>query len=316
MIRTLIIALVALITFATTFPLPHARLPGWADRNNGLARRMYLIARDPLYPKELYDLVERLDSFHFSSSPVPAQPTIHPAVTLTEKEALLPKELYHRATATISSSATSITSTSSFLILRRDEPTPTSSTSSFLIIRRDEPTPTNSALDLKRDDERYAQPRHQRHQLVSTPGQIISERGTAVDTAEDAIATKIAVPNCNYQGYASEIMNSNYYLGAAHSATVLGCQSECWSMDACETYSFQSTNTTSLQNCHFYSGIFDNRNLFVISDPESPTYFSAKYPDDGSSYCYGNGVPNTTTATGKPILPRLQSLAEWIWGRL
>jgi hypothetical protein len=310
MIRTLIIALVALITFATTFPLPHARLPGWADRNNGLARRMYLIARDPLYPKGLYDLVERLDSFHFSPSPVLAQPTIHPAVTLTGKEALLPKELYHRATAT--------SSTSSFLILR-DEPTATSSTSSFLILRRDKPTPTASttsglilenyataettstisALELKRDDD-----------------QLIRERATAVDTAEDAIATKATVANCNYQGYASEIMNSNYYLGAAHSATVLGCQSECWSMDACETYSFQSTNTTGLQNCHFYSGIFDNRNLFVISDPESPTYFSAKYPDDGSSYCYGDGVPNTATAAGKRSLPRLQSLAEWIWGRL
>jgi hypothetical protein len=95
-------------------------------------------------------------------------------------------------------------------------------------------------------------------------------------------------PKCDVAGYVSWIFQQNYFLGSKSACDVLSFQSKCMKISQCESYSYQRAARSNGTNGVLYKGIFDSRDLFVISNPSSPLRFSDKYPQDGHNFCYGN----------------------------
>jgi len=98
------------------------------------------------------------------------------------------------------------------------------------------------------------------------------------------IPTKTGVANCNVQGTPSAGLISNI-LERSYAADPLSCQLLCMYRSRCEAYSFQASTATSTKNCVFYSTYIDGSK---VTAGNSGIYFSDKYPDDGSNFCYGS----------------------------
>jgi hypothetical protein len=98
------------------------------------------------------------------------------------------------------------------------------------------------------------------------------------------VATKTGLANCNVQGTPSSTLNSNI-LDRSHAADPISCQLLCMYRSRCEAYSFQESTSASTKNCVFYSTYIDGSK---VSSGSSGIYFSDKYPDDGSNFCYGS----------------------------
>ncbi|KAG9241284.1 hypothetical protein BJ878DRAFT_396186, partial [Calycina marina] len=102
-------------------------------------------------------------------------------------------------------------------------------------------------------------------------------------SAGEAVAIK-SDTKCNVLGRATWILEDRYVAGL-YAADILICQSACLANSSCLSYSYRD-GTPDDENCIFYSGLVDYRNSFVIKDPLSNTRFSAKFPQDGSDFCY------------------------------
>jgi hypothetical protein len=74
-------------------------------------------------------------------------------------------------------------------------------------------------------------------------------------------------------------------LERSYAADPLSCQLLCMYRSRCEAYSFEESTSTSAKNCVFYSTYIDGSKVVSSS---SGIYFSDKYPDDGSNFCYGS----------------------------
>ncbi|KAN0103181.1 hypothetical protein V8E51_011494 [Hyaloscypha variabilis] len=98
------------------------------------------------------------------------------------------------------------------------------------------------------------------------------------------IPTKTGVAGCNVQGTPSAVLTSNI-LERAYAADPLSCQLLCMYRSRCEAYSFQASTSASRKNCVFYSTYIDGSKVLLGN---SGIYFSDKYPDDGSNFCYGS----------------------------
>jgi len=247
-------------------------LQGWADRGNGLARRMYLIAQDPLHPTEAYASIVETRSF-ISSSLVPTQ-TNPPALLLTERAALHPRE-----TQTEVASSTTV----SPLILHRRHAEAasisTSTTSPLIIGTNYNPTMTSTISTLILARETGAASSSTYCGWAACPP-------SSTSTSPPPIPTKVD-PKCNVQGYASSNFQQNYLWRNTTAQDVLSCQLQCMYTSQCQSYSYEPASVSNGTNCVFYHGTFDATNLFVILDSGSPWRFSDKYPVDGSNFCYG-----------------------------
>ena len=109
-----------------------------------------------------------------------------------------------------------------------------------------------------------------RYTVSTTATQSVS--GTKTSSA--GIPTKTGVTNCNVQGTAAGMTIRNK---PATANSVLDCQTLCFSDSPCETYSYDPTTKI----CTGYMSQLD------VSSGKSGVFFSAKYPGDGSNYCYG-----------------------------
>ncbi|KAF5879135.1 uncharacterized protein Bfra_006340 [Botrytis fragariae] len=108
---------------------------------------------------------------------------------------------------------------------------------------------------------------------------------TTSTTSSAAIATK-TIDGCNVQGIADTALAARYF-GSASYADILKCQSTCRGVTACISYSWTPLNS----NCTLYNSWMDDFNTgdtsgYVLLSDDSGTFFSDKYPSDGSDFCY------------------------------
>ncbi|KAF7904685.1 hypothetical protein EAF00_002019 [Botryotinia globosa] len=108
---------------------------------------------------------------------------------------------------------------------------------------------------------------------------------TTTTTSSAAIATK-TIDGCNVQGTADTALAARYF-GSGSYASILKCQSTCRGVTACISYSW----TPSTSNCTLYNSWMDDFNTgdttgYVVLSDDSGTFFSNKYPSDGSDFCY------------------------------
>jgi hypothetical protein len=115
----------------------------------------------------------------------------------------------------------------------------------------------------------------------STP---TSDPNPFLPTISAPIPTKTALANCNVQGTPSTALTSNI-LERSYAADLLSCQLLCMYRSRREAYSFEESTSASAKNCVFYSTYIDGSKVVSSS---SGIYFSDKYPDDGSNFCYGS----------------------------
>ncbi|KAE9374619.1 hypothetical protein N431DRAFT_556882 [Stipitochalara longipes BDJ] len=111
------------------------------------------------------------------------------------------------------------------------------------------------------------------------------------------IPTKTGLANCNVQGTPSAALTSNI-LERSYAADPLSCQLLCMYRSRCEAYSFQAPTSANNKNCVFYSTYIDGSK---VSLGNSGIYFSDKYPDDGSNFCYGSSVRSWVQAIAAAI---------------
>lgn len=111
-----------------------------------------------------------------------------------------------------------------------------------------------------------------------------SDPTPSLPTINAPIPTKTGLANCNVQGTPSTTLASNI-LDRAYAEDPISCQLLCMYRSRCEAYSFQISTSESSKNCVFYSTYIDGSK---VSSGSSGIYFSDKYPDDGSNYCYGS----------------------------
>ncbi|KAK8909240.1 hypothetical protein QC760_001966 [Botrytis cinerea] len=107
----------------------------------------------------------------------------------------------------------------------------------------------------------------------------------ATTTSSAAIATK-TIDGCNVQGTADTALAARYF-GSASYADVLKCQYNCRYVTACISYSWNPLDS----NCTLYNSWMDDFNTgdttgYVVLSDDSGTFFSDKYPSDGSDFCY------------------------------
>lgn len=119
---------------------------------------------------------------------------------------------------------------------------------------------------------------------VSTTKSTVTRTSSTTNTLSGTIPTKTGLKTCNVQGIANDVMRTNKW-GSDEASDSLICQSKCMSISQCISYSFQPPSSTRDDNCVFYhmfmtKGVTPSRN--------SGVYFSDKYPEDGSNYCYGS----------------------------
>ncbi|KAF7893482.1 uncharacterized protein EAF02_001020 [Botrytis sinoallii] len=108
---------------------------------------------------------------------------------------------------------------------------------------------------------------------------------TTTTTSSAAIATK-TINGCNVQGTADTALAARYF-GSGPYADILKCQSTCRGVTACISYSW----TPLTSNCTLYNSWMDDFNTgdttgYVVLSDDSGTFFSDKYPSDGSDFCY------------------------------
>ncbi|CAG8983991.1 hypothetical protein HYALB_00009593 [Hymenoscyphus albidus] len=125
--------------------------------------------------------------------------------------------------------------------------------------------------------------------IIATPSVTSSPTSTtkkhATKTTTTPIVTKTGVADCNVQGTANEVMTSKIF-GSARASDILNCQVQCRTITACISYSYQPPASTKDDNCVFYNMFLDKG---VKPSKRSGIFFSDKYPDDGSDYCYSSG---------------------------
>ncbi|TEY60623.1 hypothetical protein BOTCAL_0179g00080 [Botryotinia calthae] len=108
---------------------------------------------------------------------------------------------------------------------------------------------------------------------------------TTTTTSSAAIATK-TIDGCNVQGTADTALAARYF-GTTSYADVLECQYNCRYVTACISYSWTPLDS----NCTLYNSWMDDFNTgdttgYVVLSDDSGTFFSDKYPSDGSDFCY------------------------------
>lgn len=126
---------------------------------------------------------------------------------------------------------------------------------------------------------------------------------TVTTTSSGVTPTKTGLKTCNVQGTANDVMTTNEW-GSDRASDALDCQRKCMTVSQCISYSFQYPSSTNDDNCVFYhmfmtKGVTPSRN--------SGIYFSDKYPEDGSNYCYGS-----TPLWGYPGCGRVIVLGDWV----
>jgi len=102
-------------------------------------------------------------------------------------------------------------------------------------------------------------------------------------TSAAPVATKTELANCNVQGTPSSGLTSNI-LDRAYAAGPTSCQLLGMYRSRCESCSFQQSTSTSAKNCVFCSTYINGSKVSCSSG----IYFSDKYPEDGSNFCYGS----------------------------
>jgi len=114
----------------------------------------------------------------------------------------------------------------------------------------------------------------------------ITVTATSATSSSTAIPTKTGLKNCNVQGTANAVVTSNIW-GSQYAADPLVCQLECMYISRCEAYSFQAPTTSDSNNCVLYTTLIDGSSKITLSNT-SGVFFSDKYPEDGSNFCYGS----------------------------
>lgn len=102
---------------------------------------------------------------------------------------------------------------------------------------------------------------------------------------DSPIPTKTGLANCNVQGTPSADLTDNI-LERISADDPLSCQLLCMYQSRCESYSFEESSSASAKNCVFYSTYIDGTTK--VTSSSSGVFFSDKYPDDGSNFCYGS----------------------------
>ncbi|TGO49975.1 hypothetical protein BCON_0195g00270 [Botryotinia convoluta] len=141
-------------------------------------------------------------------------------------------------------------------------------------------SPLNLAVEII---ARTAAPQDDTATTTDVPTTTSTPTTTTISSA--AIATK-TIDGCNVQGTADTALAARYF-GSASYADVLKCQSTCRGVTACISYSW----TPLTSNCTLYNSWMDDFNTgdttgYVVLSDDSGTFFSDKYPSDGSDFCY------------------------------
>ncbi|KAJ8068690.1 hypothetical protein OCU04_002389 [Sclerotinia nivalis] len=108
-----------------------------------------------------------------------------------------------------------------------------------------------------------------------TPSTTNAPTTTTTTTSSTIVAKNIG--GCNVQGTADVGLSSKIF-GTATAPDIVSCQSRCGGITACISYSYD-VNTTV---CTAYNQWMDN----LVSNGSSGIFFSDKYPDDGTNFCY------------------------------
>ncbi|EPE30169.1 hypothetical protein GLAREA_12892 [Glarea lozoyensis ATCC 20868] len=108
---------------------------------------------------------------------------------------------------------------------------------------------------------------------------------TATSSSTAPIATKANVDGCNQQGIATSLLQSHLW-GTTKALDVLECQRRCMTVSQCISYSFRIGTTSDDSNCVFYHMFTANGTNAVVPSETSGIFFSDKYPEDGSNFCY------------------------------
>jgi len=101
---------------------------------------------------------------------------------------------------------------------------------------------------------------------------------TSTTSAAAPVATKTNVSGCNQQGTAGEGMQEAVRHGPSYMPDFESCQESCFFDTPCQSYGYNPTTGM----CSTFMAPFS------ITPGETGTFFSAKYPGDGSNYCYGS----------------------------
>ncbi|KAF7864463.1 hypothetical protein EAF04_006597 [Stromatinia cepivora] len=118
-----------------------------------------------------------------------------------------------------------------------------------------------------------------------TPTPSTTNAPTTTTTTSSTIVAK-NIGGCNVQGTADVGLSSKIF-DTATAPDIVSCQSRCGGITACISYSYD-VNTTV---CTAYNQWMDNFQSgdttgFVVLSDSSGIFFSDKYPDDGTNFCY------------------------------
>ena len=97
-------------------------------------------------------------------------------------------------------------------------------------------------------------------------------------TVSNAVPTK-SLSTCNVEGAAGNKQKNNVF-GKDKLNDIVTCQQYCFFTTACQSYSYNMTSSECLRYSYGSSGM-------DVVKGNTNTFFSQKYPGDGTNFCYG-----------------------------
>ena len=136
------------------------------------------------------------------------------------------------------------------------------------------------------------------YSAVPAPAPINHElkRSVTATSTSPPIITKTSVADCAVEGTAGAPL-SEHIFGTVTASDVLDCQYQCRYTTACISYAWNTTTQTD--NCAEYNA-WDNVAGAVIPGNDTGVWFSDKYPEDGSDFCYFYASASSSTLTVVP----------------